>query len=198
MGSATSQSGRQRIDLLQHVIGVPNTMRSNMGRPRRMPMARPKKQIDREIVQRLAERQASNRMIAAVVGCSARTLARRFGRHLPLWRECGKTRIIDKQWEAMEKGNIVMLIWLGKQHLGQKDKSEIDTTITLLPENPIEAYRQDAELLERALTLEKDLTNATTAPLNTRSADLPRLAVPPPPPSVGGNGNGTPHKPRPS
>ena len=30
------------------------------------------------------------------------------------------------QWRACEKGNVSMLIWLGKQILGQQDKSEIE------------------------------------------------------------------------
>ena len=32
------------------------------------------------------------------------------------------------QWKAAESGNVSMLIWLGKQMLGQSEKQEIQTT----------------------------------------------------------------------
>ena len=158
-------------------------------------MARPRKQIDRAIVERLANRQCPTSEIAAVVGCAVNTLKRRFGRHLPLWREAGKEIIRSKQWEALEKGNTVMLIWLGKQYLGQRDKSEIDTTVTLLPDDPIAAYRANPALLDRALQLEKELADAATTTHHARPVVLPRLAVPQAPPSPGANGNGTAGKP---
>jgi hypothetical protein len=31
------------------------------------------------------------------------------------------------QWDAAKKGNVVMMIWLGKQYLGQRDKQDIHT-----------------------------------------------------------------------
>ncbi len=34
-----------------------------------------------------------------------------------------------KQWRAAEEGNTTMLVWLGKQYLGQKDKSEMNATV---------------------------------------------------------------------
>jgi hypothetical protein len=37
----------------------------------------------------------------------------------------GKTRLRHMQWEAAEKGNVAMMIWLGKQHLGQAEKQEV-------------------------------------------------------------------------
>lgn len=162
-------------------------------------MARPRKQIDQGVVERLANRQASDRMIAAVVGCSARTLKRRFGRHLPLWRECGKTKIINAQWDAMERGNIVAAIFLGKQYLGQADKQEVTATVIEAPANPLAAYTNDPNLLDRALKLEEDFTNAisTDAPTLPFVSGANRhsglgLSAPPPAPPAGGNG--TPHK----
>lgn len=37
----------------------------------------------------------------------------------------GKTRLRELQWKAAESGNTAMLIWLGKQYLGQSDKQEL-------------------------------------------------------------------------
>ena len=36
-----------------------------------------------------------------------------------------------KQFEMVMNGNVTMAIWLGKQYLGQRDKSEIDHTVNL-------------------------------------------------------------------
>ena len=36
------------------------------------------------------------------------------------------------QWKAADKGNVAMLIWLGKQVLGQTEKSEVKW------ENPVD------------------------------------------------------------
>ena len=32
-----------------------------------------------------------------------------------------KQELADKQWEIAMEGNVPMLVWLGKQHLGQTD-----------------------------------------------------------------------------
>ena len=40
-------------------------------------------------------------------------------------REQGKATLRRMQWEAAKEGNAAILIWLGKQMLGQKDKHEI-------------------------------------------------------------------------
>ena len=35
-----------------------------------------------------------------------------------------KIQLREKQWEVAMEGNVQMLIWLGKQYLGQKDTPE--------------------------------------------------------------------------
>jgi len=37
----------------------------------------------------------------------------------------GKQSLRRKQFEAAIKGNVTMMIWLGKQNLGQSDKQEL-------------------------------------------------------------------------
>lgn len=92
-------------------------------------MARPKKQIDPIEVEKLAAMGCANTEIAAFFDCSADTIERRFAGVLRKGREKGKTKLRRLQWQAAEKGNVVMLIWLGKQYLGQKE--HIDQTIDL-------------------------------------------------------------------
>jgi len=38
----------------------------------------------------------------------------------------GRASLRRMQWKAADKGNATMLIWLGKQMLGQKDQVEVD------------------------------------------------------------------------
>jgi len=51
----------------------------------------------------------------------------------------GKISLRRKQMEVALSGNVSMLIWLGKQHLGQADKQEmehsgkVDTVINIIP-----------------------------------------------------------------
>ncbi len=60
-----------------------------------------------------------------MVGCSHDTLARRFKDELADGRLQGKASLRRKQYEIAMSGNTTMLIWLGKQALGQSDKQEI-------------------------------------------------------------------------
>ena len=40
----------------------------------------------------------------------------------------GKASLRREQWKAAQSGNPTMLVWLGKQVLGQKDRQEVDNT----------------------------------------------------------------------
>lgn len=60
--------------------------------------------------------------IAAVAGVSKDTIERNFAAQLALGRERGKRSLRRMQWKSAKSGNVKMLIWLGKQLLGQSDK----------------------------------------------------------------------------
>jgi hypothetical protein len=48
---------------------------------------------------------------------------------MTLWElgaQTGKASLRRMQFKAAEDGNVTMLIWLGKQFLGQKDQRHID------------------------------------------------------------------------
>jgi len=89
-------------------------------------MGRPKLDIDPNIVERLAMRFCSKSEIAAVIGCDGKTIANRFSEEYDKGRENGKSVLRELQWKAASAGNIAMLIFLGKQYLGQSDKQVID------------------------------------------------------------------------
>ena len=85
-------------------------------------MARPKKyDIPSHKVQELAEFGCTNTEIAQFYGCSENTIRRNYGENLTKGRASGKTRLRELQWAVAAKGNVTMLIWLGKQVLGQSE-----------------------------------------------------------------------------
>lgn len=62
--------------------------------------------------------------IAAFFDCSRDTIEGRFSAELNKGRQQGKMKLRDMQLKCAEKGNVAMLIFLGKQYLGQSDKIE--------------------------------------------------------------------------
>ena len=92
-------------------------------------MARPKKyNIDPKEVEKLAGLGCTNTEIAAFFGCSKDLIGKSYSTNVEKGKENGKIRLRQWQMKAAQKGNVAMLIWLGKQMLGQADKQEITTT----------------------------------------------------------------------
>ncbi len=162
-------------------------------------MGRPKKEIDLAEVEQMARVQCSLREIAAEVGCDEKTLRNRFSAEIASARDCGKSRLRRLQFAAANKGSVPMLMFLGKQWLGQSEKVDAVVEVTAVPHNPLKLYAEHPKLLERALKLEEEITNATSTdaatipfqPGATRHTGLGISATPPAPPA---GGNGSPHK----
>ena len=92
-------------------------------------MARPKKNVDRKMVQALAERLLTTSEIAAVLEVSPDTHERRYHNDLIRGKEKGKASLRRKQYEVAMDGNITALIWLGKNMLGQKDQVDVSGSL---------------------------------------------------------------------
>lgn len=73
-------------------------------------------------VERLASVGCKTSEIAKLMGCSPDTIERNFAAFLTKGRENLKVSLRQWQLQAAKKGNVVMLIWLGKQYLEQSDK----------------------------------------------------------------------------
>lgn len=116
-------------------------------------MARPRKKIDAEQVKKLAAIQCSYAEMASIVGCNESTLTRRFAQAIKEGRDHGKTSLKRKQYEVAMSGNVTMLIWLGKQHLDQKEKVEQtnDTRISTKSEEVKELASRLTEALKLAI-----------------------------------------------
>ena len=89
---------------------------------------RPRVELDLKLVEDLAKIQYTDAEIAAFFGASPELIRRRkksdaqFRGALEKGREQGKSSLRRLQWKAAMNGNVTMLIWLGKQMLGQSDR----------------------------------------------------------------------------
>ena len=96
-------------------------------------MGRPKVTIDYDLVDGLCEIQCTGEEIASVLNIDYDTLNRRlkqdkgktFTEYFELKRKSGRASLRRKQWQ-MAGNNPTMAIWLGKQYLGQTDKSVVE------------------------------------------------------------------------
>lgn len=96
-------------------------------------VGRPKKVIDMHQLEELCRIQCTEEEIAAVLGVSTEWLRyqkknKTFFAVMQAGRERGKESLRRKQYDLAMSGDRVMLIWLGKQILGQADKMEQSVT----------------------------------------------------------------------
>lgn len=92
-------------------------------------MARPVKQIDENLIDGLARIGCTDEEIGLIVGCSSDTLVRRYAERIKSGRAQMKMSLRRMQIRLAEEGNATMLIWLGKQNLGQHEpRIQIDVT----------------------------------------------------------------------
>ena len=88
-------------------------------------MARPRKEIDREQVRKLAALHCTVDEMADIIGCGRDTIYRHYKEELDKGRAEGKMTLRTMQFKAARNGSAVMLVWLGKQHLNQQDQQVI-------------------------------------------------------------------------
>jgi len=97
-----------------------------------MPAGRPKKEIDWNLVDSLCGIHCTGDEIASVLSVHYDTLNNRckekhgvnFSEYYKKASANGKISLRREQYKVAMKGNVSMLIWLGKNILGQKDAPE--------------------------------------------------------------------------
>lgn len=118
---------------------------------------RPKKILNGtglDTIKQLARIQCTDEEIASVLGVSVDTLTRAANKAIfeeakASGKEAGKASLRRMQFKTAEAGNATMLIWLGKQYLGQTDKQDVkveneqDFVFNILPAS--EKGKSDAE-----------------------------------------------------
>lgn len=106
-----------------------------------MPAGRPKKQIDKAQFEKLCGLQCTLEEFCCYFDCDNKTLEKwckrtykqNFSEIFKVKKGNGKISLRRKQFELAMSGNSTMLIWLGRNMLGQTDKIEV-TTSTIDPE----------------------------------------------------------------
>ncbi len=110
---------------------------------RTKPLGRPlKPPVDYETVDKLCAIQCTGAEIASFLGMHYDTLQYKvrqdhgihFSEYIEQKRAGGKASLRRKQWlKGVDEGNVTMLIWLGKQYLGQSDmntlKGQVESNI---------------------------------------------------------------------
>lgn len=96
-------------------------------KPKKRPVPRPGRRvkIDLKVVEGMASIGATNCEIADFLGVAESSIRKHCDALLIRSRSGLKTRLRQAQLKAAIGGNPAMLIWLGKQMLDQKDKSDV-------------------------------------------------------------------------
>ena len=77
-------------------------------------------------IQMLASFGCSIIEIAKYFQMDESTVRKKYREALETGRESLKVKLRQLQWDHAARGNTALLIWLGKQYLGQTDKQEVD------------------------------------------------------------------------
>jgi hypothetical protein len=88
-------------------------------------MGRPAKDIDAELVRKLAKLGCTQEEIADVFDCAHSVISERFRQEFHVGRGESKISLRRMQWKAARGGSVPMLIHLGKVHLGQTDRVDV-------------------------------------------------------------------------
>ena len=130
---------------------------------------RPRKEIDQNTFEGLCEIQCTLQEIAGVLRVSEDTVERWCERTYELgfadaykkFSATGKTSLRRQQFELARKGNAAMLIWLGKQYLGQTDKPNPDESDEEV--NVDELANQLYSILKEAATRHQAIKESASA-----------------------------------
>jgi len=106
---------------------------------KRFKTGRPKAVIDWAKVDRYLQAQCEGTGIAGLLGVHPNTLYEAckkdhkisFSEYSANKKSEGKEILRAKQFQVAMEGDKTMLVWLGKQYLEQKEKSEVEATVRL-------------------------------------------------------------------
>ena len=87
-------------------------------------VGRPKLDIDGDKISKMVSYGSSIKEIADVENCSEDHIHKVFRQNITKGKAELKIRLRKAQIDLALKGNCTMLIWLGKQYLGQKESPE--------------------------------------------------------------------------
>lgn len=85
--------------------------------------------LDQQEIERLAQIQCTMQEIAHVMNCSVDTLENRYMDIIQKGKAKGRMSVRRMQFKLLSEGNATMGVWLGKQLLGQKDRSDLNVNL---------------------------------------------------------------------
>lgn len=103
-----------------------------------MARGRPRAEINLALVESLAQIGCTQEEICAVVGCSVKTLRKHAKQEIAEGGEKMKVSLRRWQYAKAKEGNVAMLIWMGKQYLGQRDRIDETRREEVITIEPIE------------------------------------------------------------
>lgn len=111
---------------------------------------RPKIILDYDKIEKLAMIHCTQEEIATIIGVSVDTLQRdpQFCGIYKSGLDKGRSSLRRLQWKAAEAGDKTMLVWLGKQLLGQRDKQDIENTVKM-ESSPVDELIKSIEDIKR-------------------------------------------------
>lgn len=92
-------------------------------------------EIDETVIEKLAGYGLKYVDIAEIHGCDPKTIKDKYQAPYERGRANMRQKLRQKQLEEAENGNSALLIWLGKQYLGQSDKLSEDSTTAKITVN---------------------------------------------------------------
>lgn len=131
------------------------------------PIGRPKIDIDLELVYALAKIHCSVSEIANILGVSKDTVNRRCGDIMERAKDEGRMSLRRAQFhKAINEGNVVMQIFLGKNWLGQSDNPVSSSSTKILPwtdevDATVELEQEDLQISDSARSVIKAEVEAT-------------------------------------
>ena len=105
------------------------------------PAGKSKRISEVDEVARMAAVGAPDRMIGDALGISVRTIQRKFAAIVRKARALRRIKILECQMAAVEKGVPALLIWIGKNELGQLDAPEAPKETTTKPDTTLKIVR---------------------------------------------------------
>ena len=119
-------AGTQIGDIVKEAEDEAETLEDEIEQDRPLTFAhRRTKAIDTEQLIKLCVIGCNDTEIAIYFGVSQSTISTRFRASLQKGRELRRRLLRQRQTEVALAGNVGMLIWLGKQELGQRDNVEV-------------------------------------------------------------------------
>ena len=100
---------------------------------------RPKKEIDFDELDQLCKIQCTQEEVASFFDVTVEVIAARvkekydmiFSEYYELKKGFGRVSLRRKQMQLAMSGDKTLLIWLGKQYLGQADKAEVKNSLAI-------------------------------------------------------------------